>query len=126
MAEKRGWTVYLVPGSHFDLGWCASPSETLLYGADIIKHAVDAITGEFPDYRFTVEYAVFLAHFLLHHPEYLDKVRKLVAEGKLEVCATWTGMMTQARPLGAPPGVPPVLSGTPARLGIGSETPSFV
>lgn len=86
-------TLYFVAGSHFDLGWCGSIAETLQYGDEIIKTAIDFITGDHPDYRFTVEYALFMKHFLDRHPEYQDRVKALCDSGHLEVCATWTGMM---------------------------------
>jgi hypothetical protein len=87
------WTLYVVPGSHFDLGWCASPAECLAYSDEIIRHAVDAIAGPYPSYRFTVEYAAFFAHFLERYPEYRPLVRRLVREGALDVCAGMTGLM---------------------------------
>lgn len=95
MENSRKWHLYLVPGSHFDLGWCASPAETFAYGDLIIREAVDAITGRLPNFRFTVEYAMFLKHFLDTYPNYKSIVKQLIEEGKLEVSALWTGMMDQ-------------------------------
>ena len=91
----RDWTVHVVPGSHFDLGWVAAPAECLTYGDEIIRSAIDAILGAQPGYRFTVEYSLFADHFLASYPEYLDRARELVAADKLEVCASVTGMMEQ-------------------------------
>jgi alpha-mannosidase len=91
----RKWNLFVVPGSHFDLGWCASPAETFAYGDIIIKEAIDAIISKFPEYRFTVEYAMFLKHFLDTYPHYKDIVKQLINDGKLEVSALWTGMMDQ-------------------------------
>lgn len=93
--RHRDWKIYVVPGTHFDLGWCASPAETLAYGDEIIRSAIDAITGPNPGYRFTVEYAINMQHFLGSYPEYLETVKRLVSEGKLEVCASTTGFMHQ-------------------------------
>ncbi|MBM4084466.1 MAG: hypothetical protein FJ272_06725, partial [Planctomycetes bacterium] len=89
----RKWKVFVIPGSHFDLGWCATPAECFAYGDEIIRSAVDAIETTHPDFRFTVEYARFLWHFLDTHPDYRERVKKLVAEGKLGVTALWSGMM---------------------------------
>jgi alpha-mannosidase len=93
--RPRDWVLYVVPGSHFDLGWVASAAEALAWGDEIIRAAVDAIVGPSPDYRFTVEYALFMQHFLASYPEYLETVRDLVQQGKLEVCASMTGLMHQ-------------------------------
>jgi len=45
-SSQRIWHLSVVPGSHFDLGWCASPAETFAYGDLIIKEALDAISVE--------------------------------------------------------------------------------
>jgi alpha-mannosidase len=92
---QRAWEIYVVPGAHFDLGWCASIAETLGYGADLIRRAIDELTGPHPDYRFTIEYALFLKHFLRRYPEYRQTVQRLLDEGRLEVCSTMTGAMEQ-------------------------------
>lgn len=92
---RDSWLMFVVPGSRFDLGWCASPAETFAYSDIIIRQAVEAIKDEFPDYRFTVEYAMFLKHFLDTYPGYRSIVEELIDQGKLEVCAAWTGMMDQ-------------------------------
>lgn len=86
--------VFVVPGSHFDLGWCATIGECLSWGDEIIKRAVEFIQSE-ATYRFTIEYALFLKHFLQTYPEYRDKVRNLLLEGKLQICGTMVGAMEQ-------------------------------
>ena len=94
-SAPRSWDVYVVPGAHFDLGWCASIGESLAYGVDLIRRAVDEITGPHPEYRFTIEYALFLRQFLTRYPEYRETVLRLLDEGRLEVCSTMTGAMEQ-------------------------------
>ncbi len=85
--------IFIVPGAHLDFGWCAGISECLAYADEIIRGAIDAITGPTPDYRFTVEYAAFLRHFLTRFPEYLPTVKQLVKERKLETTAAMVGYM---------------------------------
>ena len=92
---SRKWEIHLVPGSHFDYGWAASPGECFSYLTEIIRTAIDDITGEYPDLKFTVEYALFMKHFLDVYPEYLPKVKRLLKEGRLEVCATMSGAIEQ-------------------------------
>ena len=67
----------VVSGSHFDLVWCGDPAECLAYSDSIIRRAIDAITTDHPDYRFTVEYAVFMEHFLKRFPEYESIAKQL-------------------------------------------------
>lgn len=95
MHNTRKWKIYLIPGSHFDFGWCASPAECMAYSDKIIQVAIDTIGEDYPEYAFTIEYASFLAHFLERNPDYLRKVKKLIQEERLEVGATWVGAMEQ-------------------------------
>lgn len=46
--------------------------------------------------RVTIEYSLFMRHFLATHPEWLRAARRLVQEGRLEVCPTLAGCMEQA------------------------------
>ncbi len=87
--------LFVVSGSHFDLGWCADPAECLAYSDSIIRVAIDAITSDHPDYRFTVEYALFMEHFLKRYPAYESITKQLVRERKLEICVTAAGAMEQ-------------------------------
>lgn len=40
------YRIFVVSGSHFDLGWCGDPAECLAYSDSIIRAAIDAITGD--------------------------------------------------------------------------------
>ncbi len=87
--------VFLVPGSHFDLGWCLHPEGALAVGDYIIQEAVDLITDSQRQFRFTVEYTAFFRHFLDTFPHYRQRCEDLLRDGRLEVCATSTGAMEQ-------------------------------
>jgi len=87
--------IFLVPGSHFDLGWCLHPEGALAVADDIIQAALDLMTGPEPEMRFTIEYVEFLRHFLERFPEYRERCRELLHSDRLEVCATSTGAMEQ-------------------------------
>lgn len=89
------WELFVVPASHFDLGWCGDPAECLAYADSIIRTAVDAIVGDYPGYKFTVEYAMFIEHFLKRFPKYAETTDRLIRENQLEVCATAVGSMEQ-------------------------------
>jgi hypothetical protein len=87
-ASKPCWELIVVPGFHFDLGWCDDPAECPPYSDSIITAVVDAIAGDFPGYRFNVEYALFTQHFFKRFPNHVPLVRRLIEEGRLEVCAS--------------------------------------
>lgn len=89
----RQWKCYVVPGSHFDLGWCSTPAEAFAYGDAIIRNGIDPILTSHPEFCFTVEYARFMWHFLETYPDYLEVVKKLIVQKKLALSALWTGMM---------------------------------
>jgi alpha-mannosidase len=87
--------LYVVPGSHFDLGWVLDPDGALALGDHIIYDAIALIRGPHPEFRFTIEYVMFLRHFLETYPELHDVVREMLHDGRLEACASMTGMMEQ-------------------------------
>lgn len=89
------YRLYVCPGSHFDLGWCLDPDGALAVSDLIIKDALDAILGPRPDFRFNIEYVEFVRHFLSAYPEYKASLARLLADRKVEICATSTGAMEQ-------------------------------
>ncbi|NIA13701.1 MAG: hypothetical protein GWP08_06430 [Nitrospiraceae bacterium] len=90
---SRNWSIHIVPASHLDYGWAASPGECFAYVSEIIRTAIDDLEESAPEYRFTIEYALFMQHFLEVYPEYLPQVKRLVADGRLEICPTMTGLI---------------------------------
>jgi len=86
----KRWRFFIVPGSHFDLGWCSTPAEAFAYCDEVIRNGIDPILSTHPGFRFTVEYARFMWHFLDTYPDYRERVRKLIAESKLADTALWS------------------------------------
>lgn len=86
--------VFVVPGSHFDLGWVLNPDGCLALGDHIIRAALDIMDTR-PEYRFTIEYVLFVRHFLETFPAYRETVRRRLREGRLAIGATTTGAMEQ-------------------------------
>lgn len=80
---RKHWEIHLVPGTHCDYGWAASPGECFSYLTEDLRTAIDDMTGAYPGYKFTVEYALFMKHFFEVYPEYLPKVKRLLREGRL-------------------------------------------
>lgn len=87
--------VFVVPGSHFDLGWVLHADGSLALGDHIIHEAIELIRGERPELRFTIEYVLFARHFLETFPEHKPIVQEMLRDGRLEICASTTGMMEQ-------------------------------
>ena len=87
--------VFVVPGSHFDLGWVLHADGSLALGDHIIHEAIALVRDRHPEFRFTIEYVLFLRHFLETFPDHRETVREMLHDGRLEVCATTTGAMEQ-------------------------------
>ncbi|MCX5757202.1 MAG: glycosyl hydrolase-related protein [Candidatus Hydrogenedentes bacterium] len=90
----RRWDIYLIPGSHFDYGWAASPGECFAYLTEIVRSALEDMR-ERPEIRFTAEYAIFVRHFLDTYPEYLPLVKQYLDEGRLDLGCIMSGAIEQ-------------------------------
>ena len=64
--------IHIIPGSHLDYGWAASPGECFAYITENIRMAIEDISGDSPDYKFTIEYALFMKQ-TAGEPEYLAR-----------------------------------------------------
>ncbi|MBK7495247.1 MAG: hypothetical protein IPI28_07580 [Candidatus Omnitrophica bacterium] len=89
---KPSSDIYIIPASHLDYGWAASPGECFSYVSEIIRMAIEDIE-EHPDFRFTIEYAIFAKHFLEVYPEYFPRLKRLVKKGKIEICPSMSGFI---------------------------------
>ena len=90
---ERHWEVYLVPGSHHDLGYTDLPSHVLREQDVFLDRVLDYCqqTADWPAdsrYRYVVEQGWSVLHFLEHRPA--EAIRQLVhwlREGRIEVTA---------------------------------------
>lgn len=89
------WEIFVVPGSHFDLGWVLHGDGSLAMGDHIIHEAIELIRTRRPEFRFLIEYTLFLKHFVETFPECKPIVREMLRAGQIEVGGTMTGMMEQ-------------------------------
>ncbi len=83
--------------SHLDLFWIGDYRFCLERGRHVIKQYVDRCL-ECPDETFLLETVVFLEHFLKEHPDYEDAVKKLWAEGRLDVGAAYVDVLEHLVP----------------------------
>lgn len=88
-------SVFLVPYSHLDLFWLGDREECLSRGNRIIARAL-ALADRDPDFRFLVESAAFLRHFLASHPERAEDLRRHVVAGRIEPSPSWATIMPGA------------------------------
>ena len=85
-ADQPSWQFFIVPGSHFDYGWCASIAECLSYGDLIIKTALDAMLDGDEDFASPERHGHSLA----------DRVREQIGPEQAEVAQrAWEGNCDQ-------------------------------
>lgn len=88
MKDKR---IFVIPSSHLDSCWLGTREECLSRGNEILSIAI-ALARKDEDFRFYWETVLFLRDFLKNHPEKLDKLKRLVHKGKIELLARWQGL----------------------------------
>lgn len=84
-------TIYVVPGSHLDVGFTDLPSRVLEHRIAVIDSAIDAAQSD-PAFHWTEDGAWAFAGWLerhLHDTPRLRIVRHLLENGQLSIGATW-------------------------------------
>ncbi|MGW5188068.1 glycoside hydrolase family 38 N-terminal domain-containing protein [Kribbella sp. NPDC004138] len=81
-------SVAIIPTSHLDLFWLGDYRNCLRRGDEVIRSYLDRAI-ESGDETFVIDTAIFAEHFLAENPAYEGKVRKLLAEGRLEIGAAY-------------------------------------
>jgi alpha-mannosidase len=90
---QRHWEVYVVHGSHHDLGYTDLPSNVLRehdgFLDDVVRYCEE--TADWPEasrFRYVVEQSWSVLHYVEHHPpEAVERLMRLVREGRIEVTA---------------------------------------
>ncbi|MHC4558447.1 MAG: glycoside hydrolase family 38 N-terminal domain-containing protein [Planctomycetota bacterium] len=90
---QRHWMVYFVPLTHHDLGYTDSIENTLItydsFYDDVIRFCEQ--TEDWPEeskYRYTVEGAWSIQHFIENRPEQVtDKLGRYIKQGRIEIGA---------------------------------------
>ncbi len=94
----KEWTVYLVQHSHTDIGYTRPQTEILPEHLRYIDYALDFcdLTDDYPEhakFRWTCESSWAVREFLKSRPEeQIDRFRKRVNEGRIELTAMFFNM----------------------------------
>ncbi len=83
--------LHLIVFSHLDLTFMGSHEECLSRGNKVLARAL-ALLDEHEDFRFLVEYALFMRNYLECHPEERDRVSRHVRSGRLQIGLEWSGI----------------------------------
>ncbi|MCS7221977.1 MAG: glycoside hydrolase family 38 C-terminal domain-containing protein [Anaerolineae bacterium] len=90
---ERHWEIYLVHGSHHDLGYTDLPSNVLREHArfldDVLRYCEE--TADWPEesrFRYVIEQGWSVLHFIEHRPsDTVERLVRLMREGRIEVTA---------------------------------------
>lgn len=84
--------IHVLPFSHLDLFWLGNRHECFSRGARIIREAIRLCRRD-RSFRFLIEDAVFLDHYLKTHPGDARILRGLMRKGQMEGTAKWAAIM---------------------------------
>ncbi|MBM3890854.1 MAG: hypothetical protein FJ388_17220, partial [Verrucomicrobia bacterium] len=82
---------YVAPMSHLDLTFMGTVEECLSRGGKVFAGALDLLERQ-PDFRFFIEYVMFLEAYRAMHPEQAAKLDKYIRAGRVELGAEWSGI----------------------------------
>src|SRR5215211_1936111 len=83
-AAESGWTVFVLPSSHNDIGWAGTPSEIAEHRAVAIVDSVLSLMERDPEFAFTIEAALYLREYVERRPDRVPLVSRFLSEGRLE------------------------------------------
>lgn len=89
-AEKLA-AAYIAPMSHLDLTFMGTVEECLSRSGKVFAGALDLLEKQ-PDFRFFIEYALFLEAYRAMHPEQAAKLDEHIRAGRVELGAEWSGL----------------------------------
>lgn len=82
---------YIAPMSHLDLTFMGTVEECLSRGGKVFAGALDLLEKQ-PDFRFFIEYVLFLEACRAMHPEQAAKLDEHIRAGRVELGAEWSGL----------------------------------
>jgi len=87
--NKGGSKLHLILSTHQDIAWMDSPEQCMKDRDEKILTPTLEIMKTDPNYRFDLEDVLFLREYLERHPERKEELRKLIAEGRLGIGASY-------------------------------------
>ncbi|MFA5815854.1 MAG: glycoside hydrolase family 38 C-terminal domain-containing protein [Bacteroidales bacterium] len=88
--DLRGDSIYVTGHAHMDMNWLWPYNESVKMFHDNFRQVI-AFMERFPDYRMLQSQATIYQHIEQMDPPLFDKVKKYVAEGRLELAGgMWT------------------------------------
>jgi len=88
---QSGPAAYIAPMSHLDLTFMGTVEECLSRGGKIFSGALDLL-GKQPDFRYLIEYVMFLEAYRSAHPKQAAQIDDHIRAGRIELGAEWSGI----------------------------------
>jgi len=82
---------YVAPMSHLDLTFMGTVEECFSRGGKVFAGTLDLLEKQ-PDFRFLVEYVLFLEAYRAAHPEQAARLDEHIRAGRVELGAEWSGI----------------------------------
>lgn len=86
---EAGWTVFVLPSSHNDIGWAGTPSEIAEHRVSSIFDTVLSMMERDPTYAFAMEAGLYLREYLERRPERSALISRYLDDGRLECGASY-------------------------------------
>jgi alpha-mannosidase len=87
--NKAGSKLHFIVSTHQDIAWMDSPEQCIKDRDEkILTPTLDIMKSD-PNYRFDLEDVLFLREYVERHPDRKEELRKLIAEGRLGIGASY-------------------------------------
>ena len=90
LPNSGDFQIYIVPHSHADLSWPATPEVSTNLNVQAIHESIN-ILADLPDFRFSEEDVFVLREFLRRYPERFEEVKNLLHKNILECGGFYLG-----------------------------------
>jgi alpha-mannosidase len=87
MSTKKYHLAYIT-ASHLDLFWLGHLFSCLERGTEVVRQYVDDLLAH-PERTYFIETAIFAEELVRKHPDYREKMKQLLREGRLEIGAAF-------------------------------------
>ena len=91
MSDVSRPAAFVAPMSHLDLTFMGSMEECLSRGGKVFHAVLDLLERE-PEFRFFLEYVLFLDAYRTAHPQAAARLDDYIRQGRVELGAEWSGI----------------------------------
>ncbi len=100
LKPERRWEIYIVPHTHLDIGFTDVPEVVWTQQAENLKGVI-ALCEQTADrddasrFRWTIEGTALFENFKKRHPDQVERLVKLIRDGRVELTGGWANLLTE-------------------------------